>query len=57
MEKIRYAKRNKDTVMSFVTDGMDQKHSVSPYLGTQHSFPDPLKTHIQGFLVHGRGNR
>jgi hypothetical protein len=57
MEKIIYAKRNKDTVMSFVTDGMDQKHSVSPYLGTQHSFTDPLKAHIQGFLVHGRGNR
>lgn len=41
--------------MSCIWDGMDQKHSRCPHLGTQTQFSKPLKQHIQGILVHGVG--
>ncbi len=54
MRKLR-AVQNKDTILSFIIDGMDQSHSTVPYLGTQASFASPLKQHIQGVMVHGKG--
>jgi hypothetical protein len=49
------ATENTDTIFSCILDGMDQSHSQIPHLGTQDSFGDPLKQHIQGVLVHGKG--
>jgi hypothetical protein len=50
-----HALRNPTTVFSCIIDGMDQSHSRMPYLGSQNSFTNSLKQHIQGVLVHGVG--
>ena len=52
---VAYALRNRDTVMSVITDGMDQTHSMCPWLGNMNSFKNSLKQHIQGVLEHGKG--
>jgi hypothetical protein len=43
------------SVMSIVIDGMDQSHCKVPYLGTQGTFPSPLKQCITGVKQHGHG--
>jgi hypothetical protein len=47
--------RNKNKIFSCVIDGMDQSHSRMPYCGPNDNFPDALKQHLTGVLIHGYG--
>jgi len=55
-ERVTKALKNPTKIFSCIMDGMDQSHSQCPYLGSQASFNNPLKQHIQGVLVHGQGS-
>jgi len=46
---------NRNKILSLIIDGMDQKHSRVPHLGSQGSFQKALHQGITGVLVHGVG--
>ena len=56
-ERVAFATRpeNQKKVLSMIIDGMDQSHSNIPNLGNSQTFPEVLKQHITGVLVHGVG--
>jgi hypothetical protein len=41
--------------LSINTDGMAQNHCKLPWLGNLAGFADPLPQHIQGVLIHSKG--
>jgi len=59
LERIMYqrrrdhAEKNKENVMSIITDGFAQTHSILPWLGNRNSHPVTCEQKMIGALVHG----
>jgi hypothetical protein len=63
-ERMEYAKRIMQAsqarkgvsgFLSIHSDGMAQHHTKLPWLGNMHQHPNTLPQHIQGVLMHSRG--
>lgn len=53
-ERKKMALREKENILSIITDGMTQGHSNLPYMGNKYNLNKFLEQHIQGTLIHHR---